>query len=143
MQLFFDCVNEFVVSKIHRNDWDLISDRLYRRYVRWHDLDATEHLLQLVQAELKTLSVDIVDWRNIYAPGSATNLDPTRKTLGQVFSRYFEALFGCIELVKLYGEVDYYFPLRCCITDMLQFIEEKNRPLSDYDNLEGAPFWRS
>ncbi|MDB0529579.1 hypothetical protein LBW56_23180 [Ralstonia solanacearum] len=77
-----------------------------------------------------------------------TWLEPGALTLAQVFNRYFDVFFRCVESSKVNyeGFKDYpgykYEAVRTVVADMPIFMTEKKRPLEEYDALEGEPLWR-
>jgi len=44
--LFFDCIEYFVVKHHSEQDWSLLTDRLYRRYLRLEELETTRKLME-------------------------------------------------------------------------------------------------
>jgi len=152
MVLFFDCIDYFVVNfavKHHpKQDWCLLTDRLYRRYRRYlrlEELDVARELMQQVKEIFSKLASDEVDWRwEMQGDINQTWLDARQPTLDIIFSKYFEkfneAVDSAIHFNKKYGE---YFPPRISITNSIIFVLERDRPLEQYDALAATdePFW--
>jgi hypothetical protein len=105
----------------------LITDRLYRRYLRLSELEeATSTLLGIVDALSRTVP------------------DAAQSAFAGRFLRCFNS---CVESAKLNYEAfrdteGYeYEPVRLVIADQPWFTAEKQRSLGEYDANDGAPFW--
>jgi hypothetical protein len=143
VQLFFDCIASFVVPAVADRDWPLVTDRLYRRYVRREDLEPTQELINEVQNRFGAVASSAVDWTEIAGPNAVTRLDPAKPTLAAVFAAYFERFADCRGSAQIYFQTwQQYRPVKIGITDLPDAITEKNRPLAEYDSLEGEPFWK-
>jgi len=145
MILFFDCIDYFVVKHHPEQDWSLLTDRLYRRYLRLEELELARKLMQQVKEIFSKLASDEVDWgQGIQGDVNQTWLDARQPTLDIIFSKYFEkfneAVDSALYFTKANGE---YFPVRISITSSFIFFLESNRPLEQYDNLTATdePFW--
>lgn len=97
---------------------DLITDRLYRRYLRVDQLPAACAAFAALSRQLEQL------------PAGAAFV-PLLKHLDQAAqaAAAFHTEFGIDQ------------PLRLLRADMPAFMLDKKRPLADYDALQGAPFW--
>jgi len=143
VQLFFDCVAAFVVPASPDRNWPLVTDRLYRRYVRREDLEPTQALMNEVKERFGGIASSSVDWTEIAAPNAVTRLDPARPTLAAVFATYFERFAHCRESADIYFRTwQQYRPVKIAITDLPDASTENRRPLGEYDSLEGKPFWK-
>ncbi len=141
MQLFFDCIDSFVVSKHPETDWSLITDRLYAKYLRREDLQTGLSLMKTIENSFATTSSSMVDW-NLDVPRK-TKLNHEAKTLDIVFARYFVAFSHCSESAQLsYEAFGKYLPRRTGTTDVPHYIIDKNRRLTEYDSHIGKPFWQ-
>lgn len=149
IHLFFDCLNTYVVSKYSEQDWSLLSDRLYKRYLRLNELDAALALMEQVRQKFAALPSNAIDWQDYEGTKATTKngLDTTRGTLADVFERFFENFVRCSESAKNSYEMfkSYagykYEPVRFIVTDIPWFTAENMRSLEDYDALDGEPFW--
>jgi hypothetical protein len=142
VQLFFDCVEEFVVYKLPEQDWNILTDRLYRRYIRIDELAKAAEMMEQVKQVFANLSSSAVDWGGITGASAKTRLDPSRSTLAEVFAKYFENFAYCKESAEFFFKSwKIYQPVRIVVSDMPEFMKEKNRQLDDYEKLEGPPFW--
>ena len=95
------------------------------------------------------LPSSVVNWDGLMAKGTITKLDPNKHNLAEIFYKYFDGFFHCVESAKLNydGFKSYpgyeYEPVRTVISDISKYFEDKNRPLADYDALgpTDTPFW--
>lgn len=143
MVLFFDCIEYFVVKKYLDQDWNLLTNRLYCKYLRQEELAETSRLMSEVKLVFAGLASAEVDWKDeLIGDKSKTWLNPDQTTLADVFSRYFELFAHCVESAQLFFETwKIYQPVKIVPTDLPGFATEKARPLKEYDELEGKPFW--
>jgi len=142
---FFECLDYFVVNRYSEWDWSLLTDRLYRRYLRIDELEPVGELMREVKKIFSKLVNDEVDWgQGIQGDISKTWLDAQQPTLDIIFSKHFDcfdkAVNSAIDFNKEYGK---YFPVRLSISNGVIFVMEKMRPLSQYDELttKDEPFW--
>ncbi|WP_422977780.1 hypothetical protein [Undibacterium sp. Ji49W] len=147
VQLFFDCMKEFVAHKFPKQDWNILTDRLYRRYLRMEELTSAETMMEQVKEVFANVPNSAIDLSGITTPSAKTQLDPNKITLAEIFSKYFEHFVHCKES----AEINYkafksypgyeYEPVKMVIADMPEFMTDKKRPLEEYDALNGEPFW--
>ena len=142
--LFFECLDVYVAQAHPEKDWSLLIDRLYRRYLRLEELDIASELMNEAKNIFSTLPSSAIKWqKNMEGDTTKTRLDPNATTLAEVFAKYFENFTHCVESAKLFfGSWKIYQPVRTGTTDIPYFIVDKNRPLEDYEAIEGTPFWR-
>lgn len=144
MRLFFDCISYYLPPKYPEKDWSVLTDRLYRRYLKLEELDIAESLMKLVQKEFKQLEKEAVDWSKTKSDKVKSDLDITKATLFDIFSNYFRAFYGCIESAKLENEAfNLYRPIMVAITTIPYVISYEKIPLSVFDNLgvDEKPIW--
>lgn len=142
MQVFFDCIGDFVAPTYPDLDWPILTDRFYRRYLRPEELASAQHLMDRVKAVFEKTPSSAVDWGNILAPNAVTRLDSSRPNLAEVYAKYFEAFAHCRESAEISYDENEYQPLKVVVTDFPRFFEDQGRPLSDYETLEGEPLWK-
>lgn len=142
MQFFFDCIRFFVVPACPNLDWSLLTDRFYRRYLRSEELKPAQHLMDIVKTVFGRTPSSAVDWGNMLSPNAVTRLDPSRPNLADVYSKYFEAFAHCRESAEISYDENEYQPLMVVVTDLPRFFADKDRPLGDYETLEGEPLWK-
>ncbi|WP_330848663.1 hypothetical protein [Burkholderia stagnalis] len=69
-------------------------------------------------------------------------LNSEQSTLADVFSKFFEKFVDACESAESFFEAfNIYQPVRVVISDLAGFARDQNKPLSDYDALQGEPFW--
>ncbi|MGR9579318.1 hypothetical protein [Pandoraea sputorum] len=69
-------------------------------------------------------------------------LDIGEGTLADMFGKYFiNFVKACDSAVSFFDEFDIYQPVRLVIVDVPGFAHDKNKLLTEYDALEGMPFW--
>ena len=147
VQLFFDCLGTYVARKHPEQDWSLLTDRLYQRYLRLEDLDSASALMAQVKQIFEVLPNSAIDWHGMVVDTSKTRLDPSKETLADIFGKFFEHFAHCVESAKISyeGFKSYpgyqYQPVRVAITDEPWAMAEEQRSLGEYDALEGKPFW--
>jgi len=138
MELFFECINYFVVRNHAEFDWSLLTDRLYRRYLRLEELEPASELMDKVKEIFSATKENMIGDRD------KTWLDPSKETLGLVFEKFFSTFCEVKEhALHFYGAYRQYLPVKITITDFLFFIQENKRPLVQYDELSmtDEPFW--
>lgn len=143
--LFFECLNAFVVSKYPDRDWSLLSDRLYKRYLRRGELDESLALMEEARSIFLTLPSSSVEWdEDMQADRDRTWLDSRVDNLGEVFYRHFDLFSKAKDsAVSFLDEFGIYQPVRILASDIPALFVEKNRPLNEYDalGLSSSPFW--
>lgn len=140
VDLFFYCIREFAIPKFPERNWNIIIDRLYRRYLRLDELSAAMMMMDNVREVFSSLPTSVVDW-GINKNSSSLNID--RSTLAEIFGKYFEEFKYCKESAEIFLENwDVYQPVRVVVSDMPEFMTDKKRDLADYDALDGLPFWK-
>jgi hypothetical protein len=113
------------------------------------DLDkASELMRQARQLFALQPAASAVDWGGLLAGGTErSRLNHSQQTLADVFAKYFENFAYCVESARLNYETfkSYpgysYEPVRTVISDLPGFARDKDKPLAEYDALEGEPFW--
>ena len=122
MENFFEALRRVLQSAPSDMDRSLVLDRLYKRYVRFEDIDKTKKIMDYCKAGL----IDV------------GNIDESN---GQ-FIRYFRSFESClssaIHFRQAFGD---YQPIKIAITDLPWCILEGQRSLHEYDQLEDKPFW--
>ncbi|OCG43897.1 hypothetical protein A9G28_03560 [Gilliamella sp. Fer1-1] len=149
MKLFFDCISYYLLPKYPKEDWSILTDRLYRRYLKLEELDTAESLMKLVEEEFKQLDRDAIDWGPILSGKAKSDLDRTKSTLYDIFDDYFYAFHQCVESAKMNhewfkSEPDYkYEPVMVCMAQVPYVVDYRYIPLSVFDNLgaDEKPIW--
>ena len=142
--LFFDCLRAYGEQAHPEQGWSLLTDRLYRRYLRLEELDKALTLMEKAhQIFAQHPSSSAVQWNESVSENSEESwLNKNQPTLADVFSKYFENFAGaCASAKSFFEEFGIYQPVRVVISDLPGFMRDKSKPLSEYDALEGKPFW--
>jgi len=97
MLCFFDCLDYFVIRNYAEQDWSLLTDRLYRRYLRLEELETARELMERVKRIFSKLASDEVNWRwDMQGDINQTWLDARQPTLDIIFSKYFESFDAAV-----------------------------------------------
>jgi hypothetical protein len=141
VQTFFDCVDKYVMRQTDDVRWNLITDKLYQRYLMLEDLPRSSDLMAEIKRQFEQISTIDAGLKNQL--DGKSRLDLSRETLAEVFGKFFEVFLCCKEEVEVFSKrFGTYQPLRIVIGDMPQLVNEKVRKLDQYDNLTGEPFWK-
>ncbi|PIT21919.1 hypothetical protein BGI36_04850 [Snodgrassella communis] len=144
VQLFFDCISYYVLSKYPEKDWLVLTDRFYRRYLKLEELDIAESLMKLVEEEFKQLDQEAIDWDPILSGKVKSDLDRTKSTLFDTFNEYFRAFYRCMEFaIYEHKHENLYRPIMVAITTIPDVVVYKQISLSVFDNLgaDEKPIW--
>lgn len=143
--LFFECLGAFVASRNPNEDWSLLTDRLYRRYLRREELEPSLTLMERARRIFAMVPSNHVEWdENLLADRNKTWLDAKQDTLANVFSRYFDLFSKAKDsAVSFSDSFGIYKPVRVIVSGVPELIIEEMRPLNEYDelNLSDLPFW--
>lgn len=149
VQLFFDCLDTYIVQKSSAEDWQILTDRFYKKYLALDDLVVATLAMEKVRKIFQELPSNSIDWDELQKHPEETKLNLQASTLADIFSHFFNGFAASVDSAKLNYEafksyIGYrYEPVRIVVADAPWFIAEKNRPLTDYDKLDGKPFWLS
>lgn len=144
VKLFFDCISAFPAHNVNFSHWNILTDRLYRRYLSFEELDIAISLMDTVKEVFYTIPSSSVQWDSKMIEKNKTLLNPNLPTLGDVFSDYFKGFADCVLSAKIfYEDWGIYQPVRVGTTDIPHYIVDKNRSLEEYNDLTGDPFWMS
>ena len=145
VQLFFDCIQECVAPRSPDGDWTLLTDRLYRRYLRQAELESASVLMDRARTVLLSLPTNSMDLEGLYSGDPrSSRLDMAGESLGDVFSRYFQLFTKARDsALSFLSEFGIYQPVRVISSSLPHFSIEKDVSLDQYDELPGneIPFW--
>lgn len=144
LQLFFDCIEFYVAPKYPTQDWSVLTDRFYRRYLRLDELDNAVTLMKQVEKEFKQLDNNAIDTDEIKSSEIKSDLDLTKKNLFDIFSKYFKSFYSCVESAKMeYKTFELYRPIMISITTIPYLMNYKQIPLYIFDELkpDEKPIW--
>jgi len=134
-----------LINRYSGQDWGLLTDRLYRRYLRIDELEQARELMKKVKEIFSEITNDEVDWgQGIQGDINKTWLDAQQPTLDMIFSKYFDCFENAVNsAMTFYKEYNEYFPVRLSISNSIIFVLEDKRPLNQYDELAvtDKPFW--
>lgn len=139
---FFQLVNELAVKRHPGTDWSLITDRFYKRYLKWEELEPASALMQRIKEVFTNIPTDKIDWRSLGIDKN-TQLNLQSQSVAEVFERFFKSFKDFYGYALLWKKEDntYTQPFRIIVAEIPECLKDEQRPLSDYDNLEGEPFW--
>lgn len=143
--LFFECLRVFVKNKYPDQDWSLLTDRLYRRYLKKEELEDAAKLMEKAKVIFSNLPSSSIEWdENMLTDSEKTWLDSRKEFLGDMFLRFFDLFFKAKEsALSFFDEFGVYQPVKITASDMPEFVIEKKRPLEEYNTLRDneEPFW--
>jgi hypothetical protein len=144
IELFFDCLRGYVQQGDPERDWTLLTDRLYRRYLRREELDKALALMDQARKVLAQIPAESgIEWDSAMTGNLEKSwLNPDQPNLADVFSKYFEHFEKACGSAKSFEEAfNVYQPVRVVISDLPGFARDKKKPLAEYDALDGKPLW--
>ncbi|WCG83206.1 hypothetical protein [Pectobacterium sp. A5351] len=148
--LFFQCINNVTKLNYPDEDWDILVDRLYKRYLRLEELSLAKEKMNRVRDLFSIFPSTSIDWdHKMIVCREKSWINPNQAMLSDIFKRYFEAFLECVESAEINYQLfnSYqgyeYEAVKTVISDLPWFIEDKNRPLEQYDALgpDDLPFW--
>lgn len=140
VHLFFELIDKCVAQARTERDWSILTDRLYRRYLRQEELGVATELMNEVRDVFATLPSSSVKWSE--RGGVETRLNHALPTLADIFEKYFDNFSrACRSALSFMDCFKTYQPVKMVISDQPWFLLESQRTLDEYDALEGNPFW--
>jgi hypothetical protein len=89
---FFGAIDYMVLLRLKSfsgpTPWDLIRERLYRRYLRSDQLDEALAQMRDIQAYFATKDREFVDWSQM-RPDSPSVLNPNQASMADIFKVFF------------------------------------------------------
>jgi hypothetical protein len=141
MRVFFGCLELAFAASPH-SDGGLLTDRLYRRYLRLDQLDSANELLENIRIMFGTIHTNDIDWKSIHWNSNSTKLVLSAPTVDHVLTRYLvgaqKRIHDAQSFEKRFG---IYQPVMTIISDLPRFVIDSKRPLAQYDALEDEPLW--
>lgn len=141
MECFFYLIKQAGSSL---DEIDIFTDRLYRRYIKQADIHKFESQLGTLESAFSKIKLNSGILENMGFFRESGSLDFCGKNMADVFQNYFKGIDYCISSCKaFYADWGVIKPVRVVCTEMPWYLEDKNRPLSDYDDLgdNENPFW--
>lgn len=146
MWAFFEAVAEKLENDDLGSRFPLVGDRLYKRYIRLEEMESVKEEMDIIKSELEKIYLD--NWletklepdETIEKMGTRLNLKA--ENLADLFEPFFSGFYKTYETALFFHKEDNeYYPLKIVYTDLPYYAFDKRRPLEDYENLEGDPFW--
>lgn len=109
---------DFFNTRMTDHEGNEISSRIYNKYIKLEQLEKLDSVVKDIKLKLSS--------------------DEDK------YLKYLSAIETCIESAKMfYSSWGIYQPLKIAVTDTPYYIEDKNRPLEQYDALapDDPPFW--
>ncbi len=147
VKLFFYFVGVYGKQRDDKLNWSLLTDRLYRRYLRLEEVEEASVLMNKAKELFGEILSSSLNWDGMVVDKNNSQLNWNQPTLGDIFCKYFDFFFHCVESAKINyeGFKSYpgyeYQPVKIVIADQPWFMMENQRPLKEYDDLDGEPFW--
>jgi len=142
MQVFFYSIGIAASRLPAGEDSRLLTDRLYRRYLRLDELGQATRLLQKIQKIMQHIPTKGVDWGDFKWDKSHTNLEKSKENLAELLEIYFDSVYEIIDDAQNFEKTfKKYTPVMTAVTDLPRVITDTKRPLAEYDALEGDPIW--
>ncbi|MQL48942.1 hypothetical protein GEA64_13640 [Photorhabdus khanii] len=142
--VFFQCITIYAEYVQSEYDFSLLTDHLYRRYLKQDELRPAMELMSIVECLFSKIQSNTVDWQIMGMDCELTKLDFNQPTLDLVFIDYFRHFLDAKESAESFlNTFKIYQPVKIVISDLPWFIDDKNRPLEQYDALgpHDPPFW--
>ena len=142
VEIFFYFINKYCIN-FDSNEKNLIN-RLYFSYVKKNDLASTAIIINKIEEVFKKINTIVArnNMQLIYIENnSKLNFDST--FLSNVFLVFFKNFYLAMNSCLSFSETfNIYAPVKIIISDIPYCMIESNRPLEDYDNINGLPFWQ-
>lgn len=139
MQLFFDFIEQYAVKEDDKK-WSILTDRLYRKYLKLEELEDALVLMNEVDKTFKGIkAVDVELLKNLPIE---TKLKIDGATLSDVFASYFIGFKRVIEGGRsFYNDFGRYKSVKIIVTQIPENIKWKNLPDDEYEKVVGEPLW--
>tara|TARA_B110000438_G_scaffold281377_1_gene307497 strand:+ start:353 stop:886 length:534 start_codon:yes stop_codon:yes gene_type:complete len=137
VESFFDCIR---ILQTSNDNFDQIVDRLYRKYIKFEDLDLARDAMRSIALLFKEANFeDVVS--KISVP-STTKLNFDRNNLFDIYSKFFSGFEDVIESSKYFYE-DYgkYQPISIVVVDIPAYDKYKRLPVSVFEKVQRSPIW--
>lgn len=147
MKLFFDTVDYVLPPKYPEKNWSILTDRLYRRYLKLEEIDIADDLMKLTEQEFKQTKSSVIDWEASKNLDIDTDLDTSQDTLYDLFAGYFRTFSKMMEHANYYRDKkrEYSDPIKTGITTIPYCSSYGRIPLEYLDDLpdDADPIWFS
>jgi len=100
VKAFFECIDIYIYPSKLSYPIELITDKLYKRSVKFEELDDTLALMLEVEEQLKQIKTKDVDWEETSYVPENNDLDLSGDNLGKIFYGFFRAFEGAVDNTK-------------------------------------------
>jgi hypothetical protein len=141
---FFKLIKQYAAPALDETDRILLLDRLYKRYLRIEGTLPAIDAMRRVEHRFTLTPSSIVYWDHDSVIHNQTALRLDGGNLSDVFLHFFERFYECANAaIYLYHQTEHGFfsPVKICRSDFGSLDREDTRPLEEYENLDGLPFW--
>ena len=141
---FFEITRKYAAPLLNDVDRFLLLDRFYKRYVRIDETSEAVEAMRRVQSSLSHISASDIAWDDYNIRSGRTTLDLQEDTVAGVVSDFFRAFYLCAEAAVYCNNDDthpFFRPVKISRSDFGSLYREDNRPVEEYDTLDGSPFW--
>lgn len=144
LEAFFNSVVKLLENDTAGSVYPWVTEKLYRRSLKENELILVKQQLDEIHdifSSSKPSNVNLVDMGLVI---ENTTFDMNAKNLSTLFKRVFEAYAEALECSVVYRQAfNEYIPVRLGITDAPYYINDVNRPESEYESLDNhsLPFW--
>ena len=139
MQFFFDCIENYAV----RGDvekWALITDRLYRKYLKLNEVYIALSLMEEASKVFESIKISKVSLTRNLPKNTTLNLGDV--TLSAALARYFKAFKNVSEdAIMFYDKFDKYQSVKVIIADMVESTKWNKLSNEEYEAVVGEPLW--
>jgi hypothetical protein len=146
MIFFFKCINYDVARAYPKEDFSVITDRLYRRYLRFEELDEAVEKMKFIEEMFKTVDSKLYEWTEAEKEGAKTFLNFRQDTMFDIFKEYFDGFYECVSSAKYFFKAgEKYSPVKVSPADATwYFAYRDSHSLEEFDALGSGeePFWQ-
>jgi len=139
---FFKSIDRFVPEALSPGKFDLITDRLFRRYLKQSELDRASQLMDSIKDAFKVSPNKNIDWYKFGVIEDMTTLRLSGNTAADVFETYFDLFLKAKgSAISFFEAFNVYKPVVLAFADLPDFMLDKMRSLAEYDSNDTTPFW--
>lgn len=120
--------------------WALITDRLYRKYLKLNEVDIALSLMEEASKVFESIKISKVSLTRNLPKNTTLNLGDV--TLSAALARYFKAFKNVSEdAIMFYDKFDKYQSVKVIIADMVESTEWNKLSNEEYEAVVGEPLW--
>jgi len=144
LSVFFNTVIKLLENGTEGSVFPWVTEKLYRRSLKENELILVKQQLDEIRNEFSKIELSNSDLVGLGLNIEKTAFDINEKNLSMLFKRVFDAYDEAFECSQAYRETfKEYIPVRLGVTDAPYYIDDINRPESEYESLDinSQPFW--